>query len=129
MAYIKVDYEEISCKGCDKFFKPNRGDKKFCSNSCYKKYGKKFKGHSKGNIELTNAKQELRKRPYLLEKKDFCEICGFIAIHSCQLDIDHIDGNHKNNSENNLQTICANCHRLKTAQQLNWKNKPYQKLL
>ena len=24
------------------------------------------------------------------------------------------DGNHKNNCPDNLQTICANCHRLKT---------------
>ncbi|CAL9981083.1 HNH endonuclease [Vibrio phage D69] len=26
----------------------------------------------------------------------------------------HIDGNHSNNSIDNLQTLCANCHRLKT---------------
>lgn len=129
MAYIKVNYEEISCKGCDKSFKPNRIDKKFCSAYCYKKYGKKFKKHSNGNKERLLLKQTLSKRPYILKKLDYCEICGFVAEHSCQLDIDHIDGNHKNNSENNLQTICANCHRLKTAQQLNWKNKPYQKLL
>jgi 5-methylcytosine-specific restriction endonuclease McrA len=31
-----------------------------------------------------------------------------------QLDVDHIDGNHRNNNPENLQTLCANCHRLKT---------------
>jgi 5-methylcytosine-specific restriction endonuclease McrA len=31
-----------------------------------------------------------------------------------QLDVDHIDGDHTNNELNNLQTLCANCHRLKT---------------
>jgi 5-methylcytosine-specific restriction endonuclease McrA len=31
-----------------------------------------------------------------------------------QLDMDHIDGNRNNNDENNLMTLCANCHRLKT---------------
>lgn len=25
-----------------------------------------------------------------------------------------IDGNHKNDAPSNLQTLCANCHRLKT---------------
>ena len=37
-----------------------------------------------------------------------------MAVHASQLDIDHIDGNHSNNDESNLQTLCANCHRLKT---------------
>lgn len=51
---------------------------------------------------------------YRLNKKTYCEKCGFVAIHRVQLDVDHIDGDHKNNIESNLQTICANCHRLKT---------------
>jgi len=45
-------------------------------------------------------------------KKENCEICGFIPVNSCQLDIHHQDENKKNNSLNNLQTLCANCHRL-----------------
>jgi len=51
---------------------------------------------------------------YRLHKKDHCAECGFVAIHSVQLDVDHIDGNHLNNDVLNLQTLCANCHRLKT---------------
>lgn len=43
-----------------------------------------------------------------------CSKCGFIPEHRCQLDVDHIDGNKMNNSDSNLQVICANCHRLKT---------------
>jgi 5-methylcytosine-specific restriction endonuclease McrA len=30
------------------------------------------------------------------------------------LDVDHIDGDRFNNDPANLQTLCANCHRLKT---------------
>lgn len=43
-----------------------------------------------------------------------CSKCGFKAVDLCQMDVDHIDGNHSNNSSTNLQEICANCHRLKT---------------
>lgn len=43
-----------------------------------------------------------------------CECCGFIPEDMCQLDVDHIDGDHQNNCVTNLQTLCANCHRLKT---------------
>jgi 5-methylcytosine-specific restriction endonuclease McrA len=52
--------------------------------------------------------------PYSVYKKDKCEHCGFIPVHSSQLDVDHIDGDRWNNDPANLQTLCANCHRLKT---------------
>lgn len=52
--------------------------------------------------------------PYREYKKDKCEHCGFIPVHISQLDVDHIDGNRSNNDPANLQTLCANCHRLKT---------------
>jgi len=54
-------------------------------------------------------------------KKDHCERCGFIPEDKVQLDVDHIDGNRGNNDESNLQTLCANCHRLKTKQNQDWK--------
>ena len=43
-------------------------------------------------------------------KKSICNICGFVPVHHCQLDVDHIDGNSNNMSIDNLQTLCANCH-------------------
>ena len=51
---------------------------------------------------------------YRQHKKTYCELCGFTALHPVQLDVDHIDGNRHNNEIDNLQTLCANCHRLKT---------------
>ena len=58
--------------------------------------------------------ERVKKKHYREYKKTYCEYCGFVAVDKRQLDVDHIDGNHSNNNENNLQTLCANCHRLKT---------------
>jgi hypothetical protein len=57
-----------------------------------------------------------------LTKKDYCENCdghlGFLCtaqiVDSCQLQIDHIDGDRYNNDPANYKTLCANCHSLKT---------------
>jgi 5-methylcytosine-specific restriction endonuclease McrA len=54
------------------------------------------------------------RKPYRLYKKASCDLCGFVALHPTQLDVDHIDNDHSNNDPENLQTLCANCHRLKT---------------
>ena len=61
-------------------------------------------------------------RGYKLHKKHSCERCGFVAEHPSQLDVDHIDGNKLNGDPSNLQTLCANCHRLKTAVNGDWHN-------
>jgi 5-methylcytosine-specific restriction endonuclease McrA len=53
-------------------------------------------------------------------KKTYCEECGFVAAHICQLDVDHIDGNRLNMSPDNFRTLCANCHRLKTQVNGDW---------
>lgn len=46
--------------------------------------------------------------------KDKCGNCGFVPIHEIQLQVDHVDGNRRNNHPSNFQTLCANCHTLKT---------------
>ena len=61
---------------------------------------------------------------YKKYRKTYCEnIDGRLGHGKCtttiidaewQLEVDHIDGNHDNNEESNLQTLCACCHRLKT---------------
>lgn len=85
------------CTRCNK----NKAEKHH--EGCYRKY-------------CAGCRRKLNKNKfkYKLYKKDKCDFCGFIPIDQCQLDVDHIDGNHKNNNPDNLQTLCANCHRLKT---------------
>ena len=56
------------------------------------------------------------------DKKSYCEnvdgrlgfICSTKIHNRTQLDIDHIDGVKSNNDRDNLQTLCACCHRMKT---------------
>lgn len=62
-------------------------------------------------------------RPWVFFKGDMCELCSFIPEHSCQLTVDHIDGNKKNNEMENLQTLCHNCHALKTHTNNDYTNK------
>lgn len=62
------------------------------------------------------------KHPYRKHRKEHCENrdgrlgfkCNYEIHHSSQLDTDHIDGNPDNNQEQNLQTLCKNCHIYKT---------------
>lgn len=99
--------ERPLCEKCKKnlarkyYGRQNRtqGYRKDCGPCHRKRYGMSLKQYQK---------------PYRRNIKPRCEFCGFIPIHPCQLDIDHIDGNHHNNNVDNLQTLCANCHRLKT---------------
>ena len=67
---------------------------------------------------------QCRTKKYAVHKKNYCEECGFIPKWLGQLDVDHVDGNNKNNEKENLQTLCANCHRLKT-----YTNKDFMKYL
>lgn len=58
---------------------------------------------------------DLRQRAkFAATKLKPCSMCAFIPVEACQMDWDHIDGNHQNNDPSNLQLLCANCHRLKT---------------
>lgn len=86
-----------------------------------------------GNVQSTEGTNKHGEKIYRLlcnrchregrrTKKSYCENCGFVALHKCQLDVDHIDGNKMNHTEENLQTLCANCHRLKTHANKDWMN-------
>lgn len=102
---------KVKCayKNCSNEFE-FRSNKQYCHRRC--------KTRAK---DIRTQRLEKKRRPYILHKKEYCEYCGFIPLHLCQLDVDHIDGNHKNNCVENLQTLCANCHRLKTFLSKDWE--------
>lgn len=97
--------------------KRKEGRRKAACTYCYNEYHRiKSNEYFKRNKEARReyARRTWNSKGYRKYKKSYCEHCSFIAIHSCQLDVDHIDGNHSNNDISNLQTLCSNCHRLKT---------------
>lgn len=47
-------------------------------------------------------------------KKDKCSWCGYVAENKGELHVDHIDRDPSNNNEENLQTLCVQCHLKKT---------------
>jgi hypothetical protein len=86
-----------------------------CGNLCEKN------GLDKnGNVIYRSKCSPCRKTGRAM-KGDTCNTCGFIPVDRIQLDVDHIDGNPSNNDPLNVQTLCANCHRLKTKLNNDWK--------
>lgn len=48
--------------------------------------------------------------------------CKAEIQHSCQTELDHIDGDRLNNTLENIQELCRNCHVLKTNMNKDHKN-------
>lgn len=61
-----------------------------------------------------NSARLVPRRPYQEFKASRCAWCGFVPVPPCQLDVDHVDGDCTNNHADNYQTLCANCHRVKS---------------
>ena len=114
----------------------SKSGKHFCSKQCSKSFiGEQVQGRH--NTVCDNCGSSFRKSPstigktnycnrdcwkehiqsdgpsyYRKFKKEKCRECGFIPENKCQLDVHHADGDKNNNDEENLVTLCANCHRL-----------------
>ena len=105
------------CKNCGKEIKyPNQ----YCSQKCqheyaYKTYIERWKnGKESGTIKHGPTKQVKR---YIKEKyNNQCCKCGWNEVNpvtgKVPVEIHHIDGNYKNNKEENLELLCPNCHSL-----------------
>jgi hypothetical protein len=67
-------------------------------------------------------KYQNSKHPYRKYRKSYCEnidgrlgyTCTTTIMWDGQLEVDHIDGNPRNNDEENLQTLCSCCHKYKS---------------
>ena len=94
---------------------------KYCSNKCqsekrYFDWLEEWKKDSSSAVRGEYQTSNYLKR-YLLEKYDYkCSRCGWNKVNpyskTLPLEVEHIDGNFLNNSEENLTILCPNCHSL-----------------
>ena len=95
----------------------------YCSLDCfhehqYKKYIEQWKaGSVSGSIGNTWIETSRHIRRYLFEKYDYkCAKCGWHEVNpytgTLPLEIEHVNGDATNNTEDNLTLLCPNCHSL-----------------
>ncbi|MDO8495431.1 MAG: HNH endonuclease [bacterium] len=92
---------------------------KYCSNACqieyqYKIYIQKWKEGRVGGVQPSLGIVSRHVKNYLRKKfGDKCCLCGWsrtnIKTGKVPLVADHIDGDWRNNIEDNLRLICPNC--------------------
>lgn len=103
----------VPCLMCEQ---PTKSKKKYCSAKCQQNYTKEqdllifLKGE---HLEAGHA----RVRSLLIYKYGAkCMVCDWDkknpATGKCPIELEHIDGNAKNNSLDNVKLLCPNCHSL-----------------
>lgn len=114
-----MDKEVVYCLNCGKELKNYQN--KYCDNNCQREfqhndYINKWKS---GLVDGLRGKYQLSLHihRYIRDKfENKCCECGWSKINpvtgNSPLEIHHIDGDYKNNSENNLILLCPNCHSL-----------------
>ena len=105
----KNEYHPYNCLNCGNECKTHPSKiNKYCSASCQQEFQW---NDTKRQIEEGNKPANNR---YITERDGYsCKECGISEWlgKSLTLDLDHIDGNPKNNSPDNLRLVCPNCHR------------------
>lgn len=111
----------LYCLNCGKKLTKKSKRSHFCNNTCYSEYNRKSyierwkRGEETGMSGSCSISRILR--DYLInESNQSCQVCGWGEVNphtkKIPLQIHHIDGDCTNNSPENLQVLCPNCHSL-----------------
>lgn len=109
------------CLYCEKELRPDQRHNTYCSNECTSKarVENKIQAWLDGNFDGLKGTNQLSTtiRNYLLEQANYkCQKCGWGEVNQTTkkvpLDIHHKDGNCLNNTPDNLEVLCPNCHAL-----------------
>lgn len=130
-----------TCLACNEELVARNG--KYCNNTCQKDkehrtYIEQWKcGLKTGTRGISTGNFSGHIVRYMFDKySSRCSLCGWNRVNrttgKIPLEIDHIDGNSDNNTEDNLVLLCPNCHSLtNTYKNLNnghgrrWRNQKY----
>lgn len=100
------------CKRCNK----KTNNKKYCSNYCSHQYRREQRDKKiEENLGIGFSSRQVRN--YLIKKFGRkCMNCGWDEKNpvtgDCPIEMNHIDGNSKNNHFDNVELLCPNCHSL-----------------
>lgn len=120
-------------------YRHDHGDRPKCDElGCYndaqfirvlKNGTKQFRKNAEGKHLCwyhTKLKYSMKNGKYIKYRKNYCENakgphkgwliwnCNVIDVDPRYLTVDHLDGDHNNNEEENCMTLCPFCHHIKT---------------
>jgi Zn finger protein HypA/HybF involved in hydrogenase expression len=111
----RIKMVSFKCLNCSKNKIWHRNNtNKYCDNKCQKEYEYRVRIDEwliSGHFSNVNMPKWIVR--YLSEQFGYkCSVCGISEYCNkpLVLEVDHVDGNHTNNTKDNLRLICPNCH-------------------
>lgn len=106
------------CLGCENFVKSTEST--YCSKACwqeklYREYIVRWKRGEESGVTGHGTSERIRR--HLQETRgEKCQKCDWHEVNpvtnKVPVQLEHVDGNWRNNAESNLLLLCPNCHSL-----------------